>query len=567
LAAVAFAQVPCWETNFGANQSLADDGYSTQPLPFTFPFAGINYTDITICSNGFLWPGAFPPVPATSATLYQVTLANFLTEGPRIAPLWNDFDPTANPAGGVYFNTFPAVGLDPARAVITWDNVYEYAQTTPLSMQITLTPSGDIHVHYDTNMALVAGGFGAYDHIVGASDGSGVANPVSFSTLPITTSGNATMHEVITRGAFPLVGKDFQWIADGTGGYIVIERVGCSAGSFLPYGAGCPKNMTAYEFFSQNGSFDLANTSIQFTRTAAGGYTATPGPGLDTGYSNAIVIGDDQVIAGNPLGFSFPIAGTTVTTADISSNGVIWLGSNPTATTSGYPSQGSLVAQPVPCIAPLWMDLDPGTAGTVYWDADPVRAMMTWENVPFWNVPTSSNTFQVKLLPNGDFVLSWLGANNDGGSLVGVSEAGSSVDPGPIDWSASLPLSIGQPGLMALTLAAGAGSRPAIGTTFNLELGDIPSGTALGAMILSLTQLNPGLNLGLLGMQGCTQYVTLDTSLIQVISGATATFGLPIPNDTNLLGVILFAQGGTFSAGFNSLGVIVSNGGEIRVGT
>ena len=72
----------------------------TYPLPFSFPFYGLNYNAIGLCSNGFMEMGASTyrfgenePIPSSS--------------GPRrlIAPFWDDLDPSVPPtgAGDIYY--------------------------------------------------------------------------------------------------------------------------------------------------------------------------------------------------------------------------------------------------------------------------------------------------------------------------------------------------------------------------------------------------------------------------------------------------------------------------------
>jgi hypothetical protein len=83
-------------------------------------------------------------------------------------------------------------------------------------------------------------------------------------------------------------------------------------------------------------------------------------------------------------------------------------------------------------------------------------------------------------------------------------------------------------------------------------------------MLLSFTRQN--INAIVYGMAGCRQLVGLDSSFLLITTPPTANFGFGIPNAPSYLGLVMYAQGATFSAGFNALGVIASNGGEIRVG-
>jgi hypothetical protein len=81
---------------------------------------------------------------------------------------------------------------------------------------------------------------------------------------------------------------------------------------------------------------------------------------------------------------------------------------------------------------------------------------------------------------------------------------------------------------------------------------------------MSFTQTN--VNAAIFGMAGCTQLVGLDATTFFIVAPPLHPFSIAIPGATSLLGTIVFAQAATVSAGFNQLGVIASNGGELRVG-
>jgi hypothetical protein len=78
------------------------------------------------------------------------------------------------------------------------------------------------------------------------------------------------------------------------------------------------------------------------------------------------------------------------------------------------------------------------------------------------------------------------------------------------------------------------------------------------------------IDLGTYGMAGCTGFVDFlaspNAATAFAIAGPSASFPVAVPNSGILVGVTLFAQAATLSAGFNSLGAIASNGGRIEVG-
>ncbi|MFM1874254.1 MAG: hypothetical protein RL398_3676, partial [Planctomycetota bacterium] len=92
-------------------------------LPFAFPFGTYSASAVKMCSNGFLWLDA-----TATATDLSPTPAELLSQGPRIAPLWMDLNPSSlDPAtqtrlGSTHFDIDPTSG----NPVFTWLNVSEY---------------------------------------------------------------------------------------------------------------------------------------------------------------------------------------------------------------------------------------------------------------------------------------------------------------------------------------------------------------------------------------------------------------------------------------------------------
>ncbi len=174
-------------SNLGTNLSL-DDDVSTGALAigFSFPFFGANYTALFVNSNGYATFGtasSFVSFNPLSATDLSTVLDRMAEVQPRIAPLWNDLDPTAG--GGVFFNALPD------RVLITWSAVPRWeAPGTSNTFQITLFPSGVIQLTYgsigppSTNPVL--GGF-----LVGISPGNSAS--VLTTTLDLHTGSGGSL--------------------------------------------------------------------------------------------------------------------------------------------------------------------------------------------------------------------------------------------------------------------------------------------------------------------------------------------------------------------------------------
>jgi hypothetical protein len=554
----AFAQtVPCFDPSFGQNLALGDDaGASGLALGFSFPFGGQGYTTIAVCSNGYLWLGT-PPL--TTPWDYLPSEASLLAGQPRICPMWNDFNPSAAGSGQVYFNAVPAAGSNPGRAVITWDHVYEYGRTTPITMQCQLIDDGRIIFFYDPGIAAVLGGYNPGNQLVGMSPGgNSAANQVTWATLPLSMAG-PTAHQLFASGQFNLIGRSLEFTPSGQG-YLVVPRPQCVLGSFVKTGNGCPHDLTCYEAFG-SGAVDLANTSIRFV-PSAGGYLALPGPGIDAGYLTQVGVGDD-VIVPTPLQFSFPFAGSSFNSMDVCSNGYVNLA---TGTAAQFVVQVTMFLGQNPRLCPLWVDLNPAAGGQVYIDSTPSQAMVTWVNVPEYGQAANTNTLQVKLLPNGEIVFSYGAvAISAHPSLAGITQGNGIADPGSMDLSASVPFQVGAPGSVPLTLDAAANSRPAIGTIFMLTAGNVPAGSSLAGLLLGFGTANQ--DLAPLGMPTCRGYLNPGTAvcLIGTVVGGSASFNVALPYNTGLVGTLVDSQAAAFRPGINPLGVVVSNGGRIHV--
>lgn len=565
LAAFAAAQSsPCFERQFGTLLTMLDDSVSPpQTLPFSFPWNGSLVNVVTICSNGFVWLDG-----TTTLTDYTPTEAEFLSLAPRIAPMWVDVNPALAVAGaGVWVNSFAPTATSAGRFVVTWDRCPYYGTTNSLTMQLQIDDTGTVTFFYDAS---------TYAHtstgISGMTQGNGaIVNNVDLSTVPLNSGAAPTLYEIFNGGVggpLDLAGQGLQFIDNTSGGYLALPN-SCPIGAWVPYGSGCPKNGTVYESFG-TGTCDLANTSIRFINTG-GGYLAVTGGGLDPNYANVVPgIGEDTNHPGLPIGFSFPFASTFHTTVDLCSNGFLWLGTNASA---DYSATLAEYLSLTPRLAPLWRDVSPQLGQGVYWDTTATYAMATWIGAPSYGVANSPNDFQVKLFVNGDIEFNYGQISPAGGTfggatqtIVGFTEGNGAFDPGTVDYTLVVPgHTIGLAGRIPLALDAAVGSSPQIGSAFSLELKNIPNGTVLSVFALGLFQRN--IDASIYGMPGCTQYVSLDATILALTGGgSTTSFSLNIPNNSAFIGVQLFAQGLSFSPGYTPIGVIASNGGRILMG-
>ncbi len=142
------------QTITGTLLSLGDDNSIEVPLQFSFPFNGQTYNSVFVNANGNLTFGS-------GDTDFSESIAELLSDQPRIAPLWDDLSPNAS--GLVLVDSKPT-GLN-----VTFRDVPEFAASTTNTFSVTLLPSGRVDVVY--------GGIAAVDGLAGVSPGGGVANP------------------------------------------------------------------------------------------------------------------------------------------------------------------------------------------------------------------------------------------------------------------------------------------------------------------------------------------------------------------------------------------------------
>lgn len=376
-----------------------------------------------------------------------------------------------------------------------------------------------------------------------------------------------------------------------------------------PYGSGCYNlpRMVRETFLGNVTPMDLMNTqqTLIFTPNANGGnyVIVQGGPAYDavTAAANGVNLAtlpytsaygttwDDASITRTlsatnfPAGFPYPAAGGgSTTTITVNSNGKIYLGTTIDASfaTNGSnyasiaPFQGTTGAG-LPVLAAFNCDIDP-VAGGAIWYEDPSPGggvRITWAGVPNWqntvagSPPAIICDIQMEILPSGQVTFAYgpsLGtggsANND--AIVGYSAGGGQPVSASIDWSALNGYASGD-GSVPLTMDADA--RPVLGNTINLQVSNIPAATPFAAIILGLTKIDPGIDLGGIGMPGCRQYGSQEATLLAVAPGALLSVQYAIPNNTAFAGVRIVCQSAIYNppAVPNFLGALSSNGLEL----
>lgn len=336
-----------------------------------------------------------------------------------------------------------------------------------------------------------------------------------------------------------------------------------NAARWTAYGAGCVAGGAPgfYEQFTAS-SFDLSNTSVML-QAATPSYVMLQGnAAVVQPTSAAQVIAANQTIA-VPLPWVFPYqGGRSTNTLRVCSNG--WVALEATTTTDASETVAELLSGPARVFA-MWDDLNPTLGGSVHWEQDPNDA--TQFHVTFLGVfeagTSNPNTFQYTFHQGGTMEIKW-GSCTITDCLVGFGLGNNQADPGSTDVSAT-PVAVLGDGVKALALGSLAGSRPVLGTTFDMQVSEIPAGAPFGAMIYSWTQRNPGTDLTSIGMAGCFQHLDIDASFIFVPSGTTHNAQFAVPNVAMLVGWHIYAQAVVLGSTATTLGALSSNGGDMLI--
>ncbi len=167
----------------------SDDASWSHTLPFAFPFYGVEYGSVSVCSNGF--------IDFTSSSADYTNTDSELIGATRIAVLWDDLK--TNESGNDIFIDESVSG----QVTIRWDAV-TYSGSNPCDFSVVLFEDGLIQFHYGNgNTGLtptigISSGDGEHYLLASYNNASSLSNAnslefVSSSMLPeglaISTSG------------------------------------------------------------------------------------------------------------------------------------------------------------------------------------------------------------------------------------------------------------------------------------------------------------------------------------------------------------------------------------------
>ena len=332
-------------------------------------------------------------------------------------------------------------------------------------------------------------------------------------------------------------------------------------------GEGCGECRGAfYELFTPATNFDLAMTAMQLKLSATGGYEVSSIPeayvfpnGTDLNLAN-----NDETTINLPFTLQYP--GGSTNTLIVNSDGYI----SPAASngTGVFPSADPFLNGNARWAA-CWHDYDPPANGRINVMSSPTEVRVTYRNLnPSFNGSGRDN-FQYVFYPNGnvEFHYRVMSADSFASKLVGWTPGGA-IDPGISDLTSTVQagFSICVDDVVPLQLTASA--RPVLGTTIDLRTEEIATGSTNGIVMLSFSQQSPGIDLGIIGMTGCTLHGAGNgpTLPFTVNGNSTVASQFAVPNASGLTGVTIIGQSFTIGPPINPLGVLASNALGLKLG-
>jgi hypothetical protein len=179
-----------FQSAVGEKIPLGDDESARVALPFTFPFYAGRYAELFVNSDGNVTFGVDEHASSDR------NVARLLTGPPRIAPIFDDLDPSTG--GGIYRR------VDGDALLVTWCDVPEFgASTRRVNVQLRLAADGTIDFVYGTVLSPSAA-------VVGVSPGeTGIFTPVDIDTVaagPIAGGSGAVGERFATTRDLDFVG-------------------------------------------------------------------------------------------------------------------------------------------------------------------------------------------------------------------------------------------------------------------------------------------------------------------------------------------------------------------------
>jgi hypothetical protein len=403
----------------GTVLSMSDNGdngaLQILNLPFPFQFYGISYSQLTVCSNGFLSPGI-----TEQYSYMNWHIPGPLGPSPMIAPFWDDLKMGTGRVCYYYDSSEHRFIVQWSRLQNDFNNQEETFQAILYNAFYypTITGDGDILFQYKVINNTNSGSY------------SGSVQHGQYATVGLEDHTSTVGLEYTYNNTYPTAAKPLQnnlaLLFTTNGGQILDPPlVSINPGYF---------NIALLQNDATNRTLQITNSGVAslsysvsknyiessaFVRDAGGpdnyGYqwfdSSEPnGPvyawreissfGTEVSFSH-----NDTATNLIPLQFDFPFYGTMYNEFRINPNGWIGFGNDTTQwLNTAIPNPDA----PKPAIMPFWDDLDPSAGGNVYYHSTSDSLIVQYEEI-YHYVGTHNGiyTFEVIIYPSGKMLFQY----------------------------------------------------------------------------------------------------------------------------------------------------------------
>jgi hypothetical protein len=419
-------------TNLNMNDNGNDGDLDTVNIPFDFQFYGVQYSDITICSNGFIAPGGSE----------QYCYMNWHIPGPAgpnpmIAPFWDDLQMGSGDVFYYYNNTNNYF-------VVEWSHLKnEYNNSSEETFQViiydpeyypTLTGDADILFQYKTVNNVDQGSYGGWvSHGQYATVGiEGLSSTVGLEYTYDNDYPTAAKHLennmaiLFTTNAPQFLAPP---IADVSHDYLTFAlleettdsqtlQISNTGESNLVYNVS--KTYIETEELRDSGGPD--NYGYMWTDSNENGgpdysWRDISASGIEVSFSQ-----NDEGTSLMPIGFTFNFYGEDYTNFRINPNGWIGFGSDETEwINTSLPNSNA----PRPAIMGFWDDLDPLQGGEVSYYSTSDSLVVWFDDVLHY--PGDSNgtyNFEIIIYETGEMLMQYQSMSGEiGSATIGLQNA------------------------------------------------------------------------------------------------------------------------------------------------
>jgi len=392
------------------------DDVTTIPLPFTFTFYGVNYDEVSVCSNGWI---SFGDTEMTS-------FRNYLLPGtggpsPIVAVFWDDLKTTS---GGEIYSYYDQIN---DAFIIEWSNLRTYLNNSTESFQIILYNTGNETATGDDEMKLQYKEFNntsVGDYPVGNYEGAvihgqyctvGLENHLGDDGLQYTfnnsyANGARTLYDqtalfITTRGSTPYAQPESSYNVEDF--VFIVPQNEEDSSNLSITNSGDEGSVLVYEV-------NVAPYPVNSNQIDGYGYAW-----IDSNDSNDIteydwidITGDNTILEFEnndtateiSLEFEFPFYENNYSNCIVNPNG--WIGFEDD--NNGWNNQSVFDEDsPNGAIFGFWDDLNPGNSGNdvgsgnVRYHSNEDRLVVWYDNVVHWTSLERIYDFQIIIHSSG----------------------------------------------------------------------------------------------------------------------------------------------------------------------